>query len=44
MLKILFKESYPKVSTKKYPQKDIEDALKDFTVKIDGNSIFVEKD
>ena len=33
MLKILFKESYPKVSTKKYPQKGNSDFLlnNDFT-------------
>ena len=32
------------VLAKKYPQSDIEDALKDFNFKIDGTSIFVEKD
>ena len=32
------------VLAKKYPQSDIEDALKDFNFKIDGNSVFVEKD
>ena len=31
------------VLAKKYPQSDIEDALKDFNFKIDGTSIFVEK-
>ena len=32
------------VLAKKYPQSDIEDVLKDFNFKIDGNSVFVEKD